>query len=57
MDDLIDMFKKGQREFVIYEKGSFKIPFDLKAMYKKVKLIVYSNIKKSQYSIKVKCSK
>ena len=57
MDDLIDMFKRGQREFVIYEKGSFKIPFDLKAMYKKVKLIVYSNIKKSQYSIKVKCSK
>jgi len=57
MDDLIDMFSKGQRQFVVYEKVSQKIPFDLKAMYGKVKLVVYSNIKKSQYSIKVKCSK
>lgn len=57
MDDLIKMFKQGQRQFVIYEKTPSKISFDLKAMYKKVKLVVYSNIKKSQYSIKVKCSK
>ena len=56
-EDLVKMFKQGQRKFVIYEKGSFKIPFDLKGMYNKVKLVVYSNIKKSQYSIKVKCSK
>jgi hypothetical protein len=57
MGDLIKMFKQGQRKFVIYEKTPSKISFDLKGKYKKVKLIVYSNIKKSQYSIKVKCSK
>jgi hypothetical protein len=57
MDDLIKMFKNGQTKFVIYEKVSQKITFDLKGKHKKVKLVVYSNIKKSQYSIKVKCSK
>jgi hypothetical protein len=57
MDDLIQMFKNGQTKFVIYEKTPSKISFDLKGMYGKVKLVVYSNIKKSQYSIKVKCSK
>ncbi len=57
MDDLVTMFKNGQRKFVIYEKVSQKIAFDLKGKYEKVKLVVYSNIKKSQYSIKVKCSK
>lgn len=57
MDDLIKMFKNGQTKFVIYEKTPSKISFDLKGMYGKVKLVVYSNIKKSQYSIKVKCSK
>ncbi len=57
MDDLIKMFKNGQTKFVIYEKVSQKITFDLKGKHKKVKLVVYSNIMKSQYSIKVKCSK
>lgn len=57
MDDLIKMFKNGQTKFVIYEKVSQKITFDLKGKHKKIKLVVYSNIKKSQYTIKVKCSK
>jgi len=57
MDKLIEMFKNGQRKFVIYEKTQQKIVFDLKGKYKKIKLVVYSNIKKSQYTIKVKCSK
>lgn len=60
LDDLIKMFnnkKYPQRDFVIYEKVSSKISFDLKAMYKKIKLVVYSNVKKSKFGIKVKCSK
>ena len=51
------MFKNGQREFVIYEKGKKEIPFDLQGKYKKYKMVVLSNVIKSDFSIKVDCTK
>lgn len=54
--EMIGMFNRGQREFVIYDIGSKKVPYKLDGKIKDVKIVVISPIPQTQFSISVDCS-
>jgi hypothetical protein len=55
--ELQSLFKSGVRDFVFYKKGQVKVLFDLGGKYKKIKMLVYSPRDKSDFKVKVYCSK